>query len=723
VKLPIRLKRYGHHDVKLRIVDEDGVRTQNRTLAYLHPDTRERGGWEEGKGILWGFWDWGGGHLTPGGIPRMQVMTDAGVESVNRPLVEKQMPANELNFAAEHGWITHFLAYQLTMHKDIIGMDYDPTKPAEMEAALLKGLQKSPMATASALNKPQFAVMFAEPILGPVSYMSFPEYYGDPPYQMTAEEQTNFKKKLDEFLIMARAIKKTWPNAKCLMPWGIPSFPIAFLRNSKEAADLMDGPAIDLILFERLPEMQCHQVTYGSTMWQLKQEWLKAGKKWPHLITVEGVCASPATPGALTQREEADNTIRGALILAAYNVDQQLGWPTPFRCASSWGETHYGSGMIERMALYTPKPFYSAYATMTRQLNRMNFVKAIPTGSASVFCLQFKHYMTGELVHVFWNVRGERSVSFQAANEITVYDQMDNDTKLNPKDGRVTLTVSTSPCYVWGLKEDAKITLGTPNHADSKPGSNAVVLSNLGDGSWKMSADRDEDYENVHLDFIKKFPGKMTVQSVAAPKEQGGKALSVHLEKQEKDRGTMPYFTTLIPSKPITIPGKPSHIGLWAHAASDWGRVVYCLRDAKGERWLSVGKKGEWNVDDVHCWSAFNFDGWRYLRSELCGNEPYDCFRDMGTSFWGYYGKGDGIVDYPLSVEKIIVERRTHVIKLDELIPANPEDVLLGDLYVEYEKPADKTEDAVRLTRLHMSQGGGEQTGMGAKPKDYNPYR
>ena len=81
----------------------------------------------------------------------------------------------------------------------------------------------------------------------------------------------------------------------------------------------------------------------------------------------------------------------------------------------------------------------------------------------------------------------------------------------------------------------------------------------------------------------------------------------------------MPFYTTLMPARPVVIPGKASHLGLWVKAASDWGRVVYCLRDAKGERWLSVGKKGEWNVDDVHSWSAFNFDGWRYLTFELPG--------------------------------------------------------------------------------------------------------
>src|SRR5262249_13760412 len=153
----------------------------------------------------------------------------------------------------------------------------------------------------SKINKPELAVFFAEPLLGPVSYMSLPEYYGDPPYQLTPQEQAAYQNYLTQFVTAAAAIKKEWPGVRCLMPRGIPTFPIPFLRPSKEATALMDGPALDVVLFERLPEMQMHQVTMTTQMWLLKQEWLKTGKAWPHLITIEGPCISPAAPGALTQ--------------------------------------------------------------------------------------------------------------------------------------------------------------------------------------------------------------------------------------------------------------------------------------------------------------------------------------------------------------------------------------------------------------------------------------
>jgi hypothetical protein len=710
VKLPLALKHYGYHGVELKIRSGGEERTQTRSLAFLHSDTRERGNWAEGKGPIFGMWDWNGGHQTISGVDRLRVLGALGMESSMGSFAH--LPAEDQKYLESIGAKSFFVAYQLAMTKDTLGgKEWDPKKPAEMQEALIKWLKTQPYTKPSKINEPELAVFFAEPLLGPISYMSLPEYYGDPPYQMTAEEKAAYQRFHDQFVIAAKAIKKEWPQAKCLMPWGIPNFPIPFLRDSKEATALMDGPAIDIVLFERMPEMQLHQVTFSSCMWQLRQEWAKTGKPWPKLITIEGPGTSPARPGAVTPQQEADHTVRAVLILASYNTTRFLGWPGASHCAGYWGEQHYGGGLCEPIPLLSPRPVYSAYATMTRQLNRMNFVKVVPTPSRSVFCLQFKHYKSAELLHVMWTLRGTRPVTVEVPKgaACTLFDSMDNRTPFKweaataedkEREGKGTFTIGTSPVYLRGLTADPKFTLGTPDHSDAKPGPNATPLADLGDGSWKLSTERDMDYEDVHPEFIKKFTGPFSVH--AAPAQDGkGKALAVRLEKQPKERRTMPFYTTLVPPQPIVITGKASHLGIWVKASSDWGRVVYCLKDAKGERWLSVGKKGEWNVDDTHNWSAFNFDGWRYLTFELPSNAPYDLYREAGTTFWGNYG-GDMIVDLPLTLEKIIVERRTHVIHATEQLPAAPDDVLLGSLHAEYEKPANRTDEAVRLSRLRM---------------------
>ncbi|HOQ81995.1 MAG TPA: hypothetical protein PLL89_02920, partial [bacterium] len=116
---------------------------------------------------------------------------------------------------------------------------------------------------------------------------------------------------------------------------------------------------------------------------------------------------------------------------------------------------------------------------------------------------------------------------------------------------------------------------------------------------------------------------------------------------------------------------------------------------------ISVGTKDDWNSDDIRTMSSFCFDGWRYLRFQVPSNSPYDCYRERGTSWWGSYG-GDGIVDLPLTLEKIIIERRSSVIYGNQLVPAKDDDVLFGDLYAEYENSFDMTEKAVSISRLRM---------------------
>ncbi len=171
VKLPLQVKKHGHHDVELKIQSAGETRTQKRSLAYLHPDTRERGNWEEGKGPIFGMWDWNGGHLTIKGMDRLRVMAALGVESSMGSFVN--LPKEEQDFLASIGAKSFFLAYQLTMDKDSLGgKEWDPSKPAEMQEALIKWLKSQKMAKPSKINQPDLAVFFAEPMLGPVSYMS-----------------------------------------------------------------------------------------------------------------------------------------------------------------------------------------------------------------------------------------------------------------------------------------------------------------------------------------------------------------------------------------------------------------------------------------------------------------------------------------------------------------------------------------------------------------------
>ncbi|HEV7405378.1 MAG TPA: hypothetical protein VGO11_20715, partial [Chthoniobacteraceae bacterium] len=702
---PLKLAAYGLHDVRLTVTDGAQTWTETRALAYLHEETRSRGDWDFGRGPLFGFWNWQGGHNTPPGAQQLLVMAKAGIESTpgsyeqyierggeELKKIMEQYKIFTMKFA---GAGDHYITLKFAGNLKSEGLE-------KARAAFVEELKKRE-SKPGPNSRPMFLSFYAEPSLGPITSGLWPDYYGEPEYQLTPGENDRYQSFLNGFIEGAKIVKQEFPGVKCLLPHGDPMFASHFLRGSAEVRKLIDGVTVDIPFFERLPEQQLHQVSLHR-LYMVRNEFTKAGIPNPLLPMYEGPCV-PSGPGALSDQEQADLTMRDSLLLMAYGVNIQNGGFPAYDTASYWGEQHYGFGVLNRTSLETPKPAYAALATLTRHLNRANYNKWIPTGSLTVYNLQFKHYQSGKLVHVMWTVRGRRPVTLAVTPgaQVSLFDQMDNEQKLVAQDGKVTFTIDQSPCYIEGLAADAMVTLGEPDHSDAKPAATAARLGGFGDGTWQVSAQREVGYEESHLPYIARFQSKMTVKAVEAPAAAGGRALAVHLEKPEKERVVVPYYSVLTPARPIDIPGKASHLGVWVRGASDWGRIVYFLRDAKGEQWISVGTRGAWNCDDLHSASAFNFDGWRYLRFELPANSPFDSFREAGSTWWGSYSAGgDSIVDLPLKLEKVVVERRTHALYVNDPQPVSAEDPLLGDLFAEYTTPADAIPEAVRLASLRM---------------------
>jgi len=708
VKVPLKPTRYGMQYVTVKCAAAGESYSYRRNFAYLHPDTRERGNWEwKGKGPIFGYWGWGGGHTTPDTKTELIVMAQAGAET-NLNTYQGADPeiialAKKLKFTAHAGFsgdCMYVNGFSFTADK------YDPKNP-EATAKYLIEEERKRKVEPSELNVPEYMPFFPEPQIGRITSGIWPTWYGEKDYQLPKEDEAYFQSRLEMFLLGARAVKKEWPDTKILLPYGDPMYTALFLRKSPEARELIDGCALDLPCFERLPEQQMNQVVLNR-LYPIMHD-IKQYKKDPYLVTIEGPCMSSKDYDT-TPELQADILTRNFLVLIGYGINNHESTNPPFDCANYWGENHYGGGIMTQLPLAMPKMAYIAYATMTRHLNRRNFTKYVPTGSTSLYCQQYQHYQTGNLTYVLWNIRDKRPVTIKVnpGQAVQVYDVNDNPIPLTEKNGAVTFTVAQAPVYLEGMTGEAEITLGESDHSDAVPAKTAVKLTNLSSG-WTLAAKRDEEYENTNKLQIERFLGNMTAAAVAVPKAQGGNALAVHLGKQDIDRMVMPYYTTFEPKAPITIPGKASHFGLWVKAASDWGRVVYSLRDARGEKWISVGTKDDWNGDDIRCWSAFAFDGWRYLRIEAPSSAPYDSYRELGTTCWGSYN-GDGVVDLPLKLEKIIVERRASVIYGNELVPAKTDDILLGDLYAEYASPADRTTEAIRLSKLRMPIPGGTPT-------------
>jgi len=463
VKVPVALgpTRYGLHELTVSLTAGKEQATYRRKLAYLHPDTRERGNWEHGRGSIFGYWGWGGGHDTPKADKELTVMGAAGAETstanYSKSAPEIRALAEKLKFISEAAFEGGSMYVSGFHHPIWNAPKFDPAKPQESAQAMVEVLKKI-KCEPSPISRPVYLPFFAEPYMGPITVGVWPSYYGED-YQLSADEQAKFDDMLAKYVAGARLVRKTWPDVKLLMPYGDPMNAALFLRLAPETRELIDGCALDLPGFERTPEQQVNQVVLNR-MYPIMKD-IRQYVKDPYYVLIEGTCISSKDLDT-GEQGQAEIGIRDFLVLMGYGVTQLESGNAPFDCANYWGENHYGGGWCNRLPLATPKPAYVQYATLTRHVNRANFNKYVPTGSTSVYCQQYKHYKTGKLIHVLWTIRGKRPVTVQvpAGATLELFDPNDNVTALKEKNGTVTFAVDTLPVYLEGLTADAVITLG-----------------------------------------------------------------------------------------------------------------------------------------------------------------------------------------------------------------------------------------------------------------------
>lgn len=693
IAVPIAARIHGYYDIvaTLHIGGKDWV--EKRSFVRLAPDTRTVK-WTEGKGAMFGYWSYGGGHHTPKNDHIVELMTAAGA----RQTAHSPMPWNAIQqkyWARGQG-----TAYYVSPQPWAVEDKPDPAKIEEFRKVIHKAVDDWEKG-ATDETRPDHILYFTEShISARLTAGNYPEYYGGEPFQYTDEEKERLKMFYNTAKIASEIIRKDFPERKILIEWGDPLFIVPLLR-AGYPKELVDGSGLDVPNFERLPEMQLRDNAVHR-LYELRSEYTKAGIVKPRLQFCEGVFI-PTEPGAVSWREQMDIYNRWSLLSMAYGVDRfHSGW-FAFDCGNYYGAEHYGGCGIQRRIPYCdPKPAYAAFATMTDRLNEANFDGWLKTGSLGTYCLRFKGPKGN--VYTLWNLRGKRSITLTLAadGKVALTDAMNNTREIASRDEQVTITTDPSVIYVTGA-EITGAQVGPSDNSDAQPAAGAKQVADLGDGTWHYTGRHDSTYENNHWGF-QPFAGKFSTTMVTDT--QKGKVLASRLLKGDKEHQLMPMYNVLKPAKPVELPYAPSHLGLWVKGATDWGRVIYICRDAKGERWVSIGTKDDYNCDDVHSWSSFNFDGWRYVRFELPGHTGYDSYRKHGTTWWRADAPRaalvDNIVDLPLRLEEIIVEQRSHILYVNDVQPAASDTVCFGKMYVEYENKADASPDAVRLSQLRM---------------------
>jgi hypothetical protein len=272
---------------------------------------------------------------------------------------------------------------------------------------------------------------------------------------------------------------------------------------------------------------------------------------------------------------------------------------------------------------------------------------------------------------------------------------MGRETRPDAPNGTVQVTITPDPVYIAGAPV-RKIGLGEPQYADGPSPSTGQAISTMSSADeWQPAEEppgflEDNNFENPRV----KGEFKLDGGRADAPL---GKCLGVRmppLPDTAKDT-LIARYQALELKKKVVLDGRPRWIGATVRGCGNWGRLIYDLTDAEGEQWLSIGMPREFNVNDPYNWSFLNHDGWRFVAHDLPGDFGGSERHHWPTQcVWGHFkpgppdkdGKptdtGNGIVDYPLTFNKLIIEMRDTIIHLDSYRRIADNTILVKNLMV-----------------------------------------
>lgn len=675
VQLPIPAERLGYYDIEVQLVDGAGrtLLVRRTSFALLPPDTRCHG-----DQCPFGTWDFSGGHYT---------CADANV--VGSLHKKMGLRYGMFGFSAEQR-----APWGVLQGRELNLLNYKTGADAVEEFAKL--LAKDPAMPLTALLMHENAVSGAH-------LTRVADIFTDrPPYKMNEAEQKRFDDLFNKCVECAKAMRERFPAVRLALGNGLGTTMEEFLRH-RFPPELFDTLGNECAVFMRLPETQpLDDVGFNSSLWMDRQILDAYGYTDKAQSQCFEICYPCTTPGNLDLRTQADYFVRHGM--------HALAWGMPkirFGCIEDAGNSYRfsnwgGSGLCQMMPELNVKPAFVTVATMTRALDGAKLSRVLPMGSLSLYGLEFER--EGGRVYAFWTVRGRRPLALTLEGDgWQAVESQGNVVPLAREGAEWALTVSPSVVYLLGNGRVTAVRAGVPIY-DEAPRGRVTPISSLADfAEWRVETQRDAAIE-THNPFCPRRPGDFAFEAVAGFEGKTG-VLRVW-PRPVRGKDVMPMYGILAHKTGVPLPGAPAAIGLWINGNSGWGRPIFDLEDASGQRWTSIGasengeitqwmldwmpkealKQGykptqaDWNTDDCFGRSRINFDGWRYVEFPLPGQYPGEGYHWPANSQWR--SDKDGIVHYPLTFRRLIIELPEKVLCFTRFAPPQRAEIYLKDLVV-----------------------------------------
>ena len=335
---------------------------------------------------------------------------------------------------------------------------------------------------------------------------------------------------------------------------------------------------------------------------------------------------------------------------------------------SFWGAT----GLCRRFPLLYPKKAYVAMAAITRVLDRVTLRREVPTGSNSVYALEFSR-ADGKNVTAVWTARGTcaLSLSFRGTSALEVVDLYGRGRSAPAPQGKVSLTAGTAAQYLVTAGTLTGVRCGRRTCPEDQPPAGVRVVNAMDKADeWQISTAQDPLLEQVsrpHLPF--RTAGNFAVRGVKDAEK--GPCLEVELlSGKEPSTPLLSEYAVLRLKKPIPLAGEPTTLGLWVKGNSGWGEVYWEIEDAAGVRRVSCGTPvHDADVFDYDGRVSLNYDGWAFLHFPITEKSPIpDLSTGSVSNLWEATDRNKPVT-YPIRVTGVAFSARRQALHLTEMHP------------------------------------------------------
>ncbi len=368
------------------------------------------------------------------------------------------------------------------------------------------------------------------------------------------------------------------------------------------------------------------------------------------------------------QRNQAEWYVRDTLIALAYRspyISTALLYDAGNDYQGSfWG----GSGLCRRYPLLFPKKSYVGMAVLTRVLDRAQLRREFPTGSYSIYALEFDR-PDGRKVYAIWASRGtgDLKIEFARAVDVEAIDMYGRSRKMSAGKAGLDLTAGTAAQYLITPVAAQKISCGKRTYPDDLPPAGLQVVNAMNNSTeWKLQKDIDPLLENTKGNMPYRTLGNYILRGVKD--DEKGDCLEVELLPNVNLPALMNEYAVIRLKNPIELAGEPTTLGLWVKGNSGWGQVYWELEDANGVRRISCGT-AEHNAD-VHDYDgrvSINFDGWNFLQFPVNAKSPIpDLSTGSVSNLWESADRSKSLA-YPIKVTSIAVSLPPQALYLTEM--------------------------------------------------------